>query len=169
MLGWLLLPPHSQSPSATDAPFSSSPPPTMCLTWSSYRRRGQACGIVVPGTRGGHVSSLGSSLFTWLPRRLREGPPRGGENLVFKGAPPGSGLGLGGGGLRRVSRHSGPSLHPCSSPDPFLDLSQPHPGTQRPLPTPPVPMTLLSLCLGHSSVRGPRPTSAHRAGEAGAR
>lgn len=44
-----------------------------------------------------------AGLFTWLPRRLGEGLPRGRENPAFKGAPPGSGLGPG----RRYGRVMG--------------------------------------------------------------
>lgn len=91
-----------RAPNATDTPSPPSLPPTMCLTWSSYRWRGQTCGVVVRRTGGSHVSSLGSSLFTWLPRRLREGPPRE-RTLHLKG--PHLEVGWAG-------RHSGPSPAP---------------------------------------------------------
>lgn len=56
-----------------------------------------------------------AGLFTWLPRRLGEGLPRGQENPAFKGAPPGSGLGPG----RRYGRVMGVNGHSDSSPAPM--------------------------------------------------
>lgn len=113
----------------------------------------------------------GPGLFTWLPRRLGEGPSRGRENLAFKGAPPGSGLGLGrawGGSTGTVA--SPPD--PCGSPGPAQGPWRPHPGPQRP---PARPYNLPRLISPHAPPSRsaqvslvsmvPRPICAHGAAE----
>lgn len=100
--------PRPQSPAAMSTPFSSTPNPSACLTWSGYRTRGQTCRAGVPGTGGSHVSSLGSGLFTRLPRRLGEGPSGEERTLNLKGPHPEVPWGWEG----RVSRHRGLSPDP---------------------------------------------------------
>lgn len=89
------------SPRGKDTSFSPIPASTAGLTWRGYRSRGQTYGAGVPRERGSHVSNLQMGLVYLAAQETDGGGASvGGENLAFKGTPPGSKLGPGGGGPR---------------------------------------------------------------------
>lgn len=134
-----------RAPDATGTPFSSVPAPPSISPGVGTGGGGRPAGLGSPEQGEAMSAAWIAGLFTWLPRRLGEGLLRGGENPAFKGAPPGAGWGwaAGAGGQWGSAGTATPPPHPCSSPGPSLEPSQPYPGAQGRPPVPTDPPRLI--------------------------